>query len=354
MKKISTIGLDLAKRVFQVHGVDANHNIVVQKRLMRSDLIAWFAKLEPCLIGMEACATAHYWARELTELGHDVRLIPPAYVKPYVRRQKNDRTDAAAICEAVSRPSMRFTFAKTVEQQGVQILHRSRDILVRQQTQLNNALRAHLSELGYIFPQGNKGMADAIAMVRETEESNDPNFPDFIRQILDTLVNQIKCLKEQIAELDKQMMAWHRSNADSQRLATIPGVGVVTATTIIATIGDGKQFRSGREFAAWIGLVPRQNSSGGKDKLGSISKKGNHHLRQLLVVGATTHLLGKRREKVAGGWFAQLLERKPPRVASVALANKTARIAWAVLVKNEEYRLPELINDNALEEVAAA
>ena len=206
---------------------------------------------------------------------------------------------------------MRFTFAKTVEQQGVQMLNRSRDLLVRQQTQLRNALRAHLSELGFIFPQGNKGMADAIAMVRETEESNDSKFPNFIRQILDTLVNQIKCLKEQIKELDKQMMAWHRSNADSQRLATIPGVGVVTATTIIATIGDGKQFRSGREFAAWVGLVPRQNSSGGKEKLGSISKKGNHHLRQLLVVGATTHLLGKRQEKVAGGWFAQLLERKP-------------------------------------------
>lgn len=346
MKEISTIGLDLAKRVFQVHGVDSQGQVVVQKRLIRSEVSAWFGTLEPCLIGIEACGTSHYWARELTKLGHDVRLIPPAYVKPYVKRQKNDRADAAAICEAVSRPSMRFTTAKTVEQQGVQILHRSRDLLVRQQTQLNNALRAHLSELGLIFPLGSMGMARAIAMVRETE---DPQLSAFVRQILDALINQIECLKKQIAALDKQMMAWHRSNTDSQRLATIPGIGVVTATTIIATIGDGKQFRSGRELAAWIGLVPRQSSSGGKEKLGSISKKGNHHLRQLLVVGATTQLLRRQREKAAGGaWFAQLLERKPPRVASVALANKMARIAWVVLTRSENYRPPMPIGDSAL------
>lgn len=348
MEEICTIGLDLAKRVFQVHGVDNQGQVVAQKRLIRSEVLIWFGKLKPCLIGIEACATSHYWARELAGLGHEVRLIPPAYVKPYVRRQKNDRADAAAICEAVSRPSMRFTVAKTVEQQGVQILHRSRDLLVRQQTQLNNALRAHLSELGFVFPLGKMGMESAITMVRESEEAENPPFPDFIRPILETLINQIECLKTQIAELDKQMMAWHRSNADSQRLATIPGIGVVTATTIIATIGDGKQFQSGREFAAWIGLVPRQSSSGGKDKLGSISKKGNHQLRQLLVVGATTQLLRKQRDKAAGGgWFVQLLERKPARVASVALANKMARIAWAVLTRRENYCPPVTIDNIA-------
>lgn len=352
MKEISTIGLDLAKRVFQVHGVDSQGQIVVQKRLMRTEVLAWFGTLKPCLVGIEACATSHYWARELAKLGHDVRLIPPAYVKPYVKRQKNDRADAAAICEAVGRPSMRFTVAKTVEQQAVQMLHRSRDLLVRQQTQLHNALRAHLSELGFIFPLGSGGITRAIALVRETE---DADLPALVRQILDTLINQIDCLKAQITTLDKQMNAWHRASADSQRLATIPGIGVVTATTIIATIGDGKQFQSGREFAAWVGLVPRQCSSGGKEKLGSISKKGNRHLRQLLVVGATTKLLRKQRGKAAGGeWFERLLERKPARVASVALANKMARIAWTVLTRNEIYRPDADVSSSLPEETLAA
>lgn len=346
MKEVSIIGLDLAKKVFQVHGVDSQGHVTVQKRLTRSEVSVWFAKQNRCLVGMEACATAHYWARELSRHGHDVRLIPPAYVKPYVRRQKNDRADAAAICEAVSRPSMRFATPKTIDQQEVQILHRSRDVLVRQRTQLSNALRAHLAELGSIFPLGNTGTAKTIAAVQETEDSE---LPTFIRQVLSSLVTQINNLSKEIVRLDKKMNAWHRANADSQRLTKIPGIGIVTASAIISAIGDGKQFHSGREFAAWIGLVPRQNSSGGKESLGSISKKGNHYLRRLLVLGATAQLQGKSRENAPGGtWFAQLLRRKPTRVAITALANKLARIAWAVLSRGENYRPPVIARDVTL------
>jgi transposase len=280
MKNVSTIGLDLAKRVFQVHGIDHQEHVTVQKRLARSEVLPWFAALTACLIGMEACGTAHFWARELGKIGHQVRLIPPAYVKPYVRRQKNDRADAAAICEAVTRPSMRFTTVKTKEQQAVQMLHRSRELLIRQRTQLLNAIRAHLAEIGFVFAQGNMGAARAMTAVREAENGE---IPASARLVLYPLADQVENLKKAIDALDKEMAARHREDANSQRLATVPGIGVVTASAIIAAIGDGKQFRSGREFAAWIGLVPRQNSSGGKERLGRISKKGNIYLRQLLV-----------------------------------------------------------------------
>ena len=350
MKDVTVIGLDLAKRVFQVHGVDQHGRVTVQKRLTRSEVLPWFNRLEPCLVGIEACATAHYWARELAKLGHQVKLIPPAYVKPYVRRHKNDRADAAAICEAVSRPSMRFATAKTVEQQAVQILHRSRVLLVRQRIQLSNALRAHLAELGLIFPLGNVGTLKAIAAVRETEASD---LPDFVRQVLFSLIEQIDRLSREILRLDKQMNAWHRVNADSQRLTTIPGIGIVTASAVISAIGDGKQFHSGREFAAWLGLVPRQKSSGGKEQLGRISKKGDIYLRQLLVLGATSQLQGKRRDNAPGGaWLGRLLQRKPARVATVALANKMARIVWAVLSRGEHYRAP-IVRDVAVPAVAS-
>jgi transposase len=246
---------------------------------------------------------------------------------------------------------MRFVATKTVEQQAVQILHRSRELLVRQRTQLLNALRGHLAELGLIFPQGNIGAAQAIAAVRQSENAD---IPSFIQHVLCSLIDQIENLRNEIAGLDKGMAAWHRANADSQRLATIPGIGVVTASAVISAIGDGRQFRSGREFAAWIGLVPRQNSSGGKESLGRISKKGNSYLRQLLVLGATSQLRGKRRENVPGGvWFEQLLRRKSARVATVALANKMARIVWAVLTKGECYRTPSVSN-NASADMAVA
>jgi transposase len=336
MKEINIIGVDLAKRVFQVHGIDAEHKTVMQKKLPRSEVLKWFAEQGPCLVGMEACATAHYWAREISKLGHEVRIIPPSYVKPYVRRQKNDRADAAAICEAVSRPEMRFTTIKTIEQQGVQTLHRSRELLIRQYTQTGNAVRAHLSEFGWIFPQGNEGLSQAIVTVQTT---TDADLPALVRTVLGSLVTQLTYLKQAIGQLDKQMVAWHKSQTESLRLATIPGIGPVTASAILSAIGDGKQFKSGREFAAWVGLVPRQNSSGGKESLGHITKRGNMYIRRLLVSGATTQLRGKRRVNAPGGlWFEDLLRRKPARVATVALANKLARIAWAVLTKGERYR----------------
>jgi transposase len=339
MKKISTIGLDLAKRVFQVHGIDDQGNILVQKQLSRSEVLAWFEKIEPCLIGMESCATSTYWAREIGKFGHNVKLMPPAYVKPYVRRQKNDRTDAAAICEAVGRPTMRFVALKTLEQQSVQVLHRTRELLILQRTQTMNALRAHLAEFGLIFVQRNVGIAQAIKIIQDAENTE---IPAFVRQVLSSLVEQLKKLKGEIAKLDAQMVAWHRSSADSLRLATIPGVGAVTASALIAAIGDGKQFRSAREFASWIGMVPRQHSSGGKERLGRISKQGNAYLRTLLVLGATGLLRGSYRKKAVGGsWFNDLLQRKPKRVASIALANKMARVAWAVLTKGGVYRCTE-------------
>ena len=332
MQGITTIGLDLAKRVFQVHAIDAQGQVVITKRLPRSEVLSWFARLAPCLVGIECCASSNYWGRELSKLGHRVKLIPPAYVKPYVRRQKNDRADAAAICEAVSRPSMRLVEIKTLDQQAIQVLHRGRELLVAQQTQLINALRAHLAEFGHIFPQGNSGVLQAIALVRGTA---DETLPALARQVVLSLSEQLARLKVEIAKLNRQLLSWHRAHAESLRLATIPGIGHITASAIVAAVGNGQQFHSAREFAAWIGLVPRQHSTGGKSRLGRISKQGNRYLRQLLVLGATSYLRSHRERTP---WFEQLVRRKAARVASVALANKLARIAWAILTKNEVYR----------------
>jgi len=336
--QITTIGLDLAKSVFQVHGVDAGGQITVRKKLRRSEMLPFFEALPPCLIGMEACATAHHWARQLSTMGHQVRLMPPSYVKAYVRRQKNDAADAEAICEAVTRPTMRFVPIKSAERQGVLVLHRARELLVRQRTMLVNAIRGHCAEFGMIAPQG---VRRAPELIEEVRQAHAAALPDLARSALLQLADQFDRLAVEIHALDRQIYAWHRQDQDSQRLATIPGVGIITATALSATVVDPSAFRSGREFAAFLGLVPRQNSSGGKDRLGRISKKGDGYLRKLLVIGATSVIRRSRTGTLAAApWIQSLLERRPARVVTVAMANKTARIVWAVLTRAEVYRPP--------------
>ena len=334
--EITTLGIDLAKSVFQLHGVDAAGAIVLQKKLRRGAVLDFLGKLDPCLIGMEACATSHYWAREIAALGHDVRLIPPAYVKPYVKRQKNDAADAEAICEAVTRPTMRFVPVKTEAQQSVLVLHRSRDLLLRQRTMMLNAIRAHLAEFGTIAAQGPRKVAELVAELRSEKPSA---VPEIVRVGLLAMAAQLESLATAIRDIERQLLAWHRHNPASQRLETIPGVGIITATALAASVPDPSVFKSGRQFAAFLGLVPRQNSSGGKDRLGHISKMGNGYLRRLLVVGATS--VTRRAETTdtrTGAWVRSLLGRKPTRLVTVAIANKTARTAWAMLTRGEDYR----------------
>jgi len=334
--KIITIGIDLAKSVFQIHGVDAGGAVAVRKKLRRAEVLKFFEGLPPCLVGMEACATAHFWAREIGALGHDVRLMPPSYVKAYVRRQKNDAADAEAICEAVTRPTMRFVPVKSAERQGVLVLHRTRDLLVRQRTMLINAIRGHCAEFGMIAPQGAYRASDLIEQVRDAEGSV---LPDLARSALLMLAEQLDALAVQIHALERRLLVWHRQDEASQRLATIPGVGIITATALAASVTDPHLFRSGREFAAFLGLVPRQNASGGKDRLGRISKMGDGYLRKLLVVGATSVIRrAGDNTSATGAWLRTLMERKPARVVTIAMANKTARIAWAVLSRREDYR----------------
>lgn len=335
---VTTVGLDLAKNVFQVHGIAATGDIIVRRRLRRSQVREFFASLKSCLIGMEACGTAHFWARELVALGHEVKIIPPSYVKAYVRRNKNDAADAAAICEAVTRPNMRFVPIKTEGQQSALMLHKARELLVRQQNMLVNALRAHMAELGMIAPQGRGKVKDLIAVIEDVE---DESICALAKAALRPLVAQLRAAEKTTADLNVEIRAWHKNNEASQRLATIPGIGYLTASAIAATVPDPSFFRSGREFSAWLGLVPRQNSSGGKERLGRISKQGNRYIRRLLVVGATGMLRFARARSAPGAdWVNGLLERRPPRLVTVAMANKTARIAWALLAKQETYRPP--------------
>jgi transposase len=332
--QLTTIGLDLAKHVFQVHGVDAVGNIVLRRRLRRGQMIPFFAGLAPCLVGVEACATAHFWARELRALGHDVRLMPAQYVKAYVKRGKNDAADAAAICEAVPRPSMRFVPVKEEAQQAALMLHRARDLLVRQRTQLINAVRGHLAEFGIVEAQGAWNLPRVLAHL-ETEGE----LPEVARQILRLLAAQLDEAEQRIEDLDARIAAWHKASPASQRLATIPGIGPLVATAITATIADPSTFRSGREFAAWLGLVPRQRSTGGKQRLGRISREGDGYIRRLLIIGAQAVLL-RSKAAHADPWMQGLLARRPRLVVAVALANKTARVAWAVMTKGQPYRQP--------------
>ena len=338
--EITTIGLDLAKSVFQLHAVGADGTIVWRKKVRRGALLDTLAKVPACLVGMEACATAHYWAREIFALGHEVRLMPPAYVKAYLRRQKNDAADAEAICEAVRRPTMRFVPAKGAERQAVLVLHRSRELLVRQRTMLINAIRGHCAEFGLIAAQGVCGSRDLIERVQQADSAVLPNMAKAAMMLL---IEQLHALVRQIQELNRHLLTWHRQDQASQRLATIPGVGVISATALAASVTDPGAFRSGREFSASLGLVPRQNSSGGKDRLGRISKMGDGYLRKLLVVGATSVIRRARTGALAAApWIRSLLERRPARVVTVAMANKTARIAWAVLTRGEVYRAPSM------------
>ena len=340
--QISTIGLDLAKNVFQVHAIDADGAPVVRKALRRTQVLLFFKEVPPCLVGMEACGSAHFWARELSALGHTVRMMPPAYVKPYVKRGKTDAADAEAICEAVTRPTMRFVPIKNSEQQAVLMLHRVRSTLVRQRTMIMNALRGHLSEFGIIAAQGSANLAAVVAKSLKTPESS--IIPELVHAALSPLVQQIDELRAQIRSVEMELLAWHRQSKISRRLETIPGVGFITATALTATVADPSHFKNGRQFAAWLGLTPRANSSGGKERVGRISRMGDSYLRTLLVLGATS-VLRFARNKADGNaaWINSLLARRPARLVSVAMANKTARVVWALLVREQVYKAPTSI-----------
>jgi transposase len=334
---VSTIGLDIAKNIFQVHGVDASGEVVVRRRLRRGLVLGFFAKLPRCLVGMEACASAHYWARELAGLGHEVRLMPAGYVKAYVKRNKTDAADAEAICEAVTRPTMRSVAPKSEEQQSVLMLHKARHLLVRQRTMLGNAIRGHLAEFGIVARTGREGLKTLLALIDGEEGA----VPETARQALRPLAGQYRAAATEIAALERRLRAWHRDSETSRRLAEIPGVGPLTATALVATVTDPAAFPSGRSLAAWIGLVPKEGSTGGRRRLGPISKQGNRYLRWLLVTGAMAAI---RRGRAAGfksrPWLARLVEHRPVKLAAVALANRIARIAWVIMARNERYREP--------------
>ena len=331
---VTTVGLDLAKHVFQVHAVDASGEVVCARAVRRGQLLAFFAALPPCLVGMEACGSSHYWAREVIALGHDARMMPPAYVKPYVRRQKNDAADAAAICEAVTRPSMRFVGVRSVENQAMLMHHRAREMLVAQRTHLINGLRGNLAEIGVIAAQGHKAareLADRIAACDET-------IPLCVCEALAPLVVQLRKLDEAIDKLDRTLMKRAKADATARRLMSIPGVGPMTASAMAASVQDASHFAGPREFAAFLGLTPRQNSSGGKQKLGRISKMGDRYLRKLLVVGAHAVLHHRQPHKDAlRTWAKKLLETKSFKLVAVALANKMARIVFAILRSGGSY-----------------
>jgi transposase len=336
MNNITTIGLDLAKRVFQVHGLDQDGQLVLRKQIRRGQVVKFFGMLPPCLIGMEACGSAHHWARELRVQGHDVRLIPPQYVRPFLKTNKHDAADAEAIAEAVVRPTMRFAPIKSTDQQAVLMLHRSRELLVKQRTMFLNAIRGHCHELGMIASQGASRVNDLIAII---EDPADRRFPAIAREALGVLIAQLQVVKEAIRKLEHKLHVWHRSQQASQRLTTIPGVGVITATALVATIGDGSQFKSGRHLSAWLGLVPRQHSSGGKSRLGRISKRGDGYLRRLLVHGSRAVLRWQRgAPKQPSSWIGELLVRRPTNVVLVAMANKTARTVWAMMRDQQAFK----------------
>lgn len=336
--ELKRVGVDLAKRVFQIHGVDAGEQPAVRKTVNRSQLRRFFANLKPALVGMEACGTAHYWARELTSMGHQVKLIPPQFVKPYVKSNKNDANDAEAICEAVSRPTMRFVTVKTAEQQAAQGLHRIRSRVVRGRTALVNEIRGTLAEFGIVIETlGVPAVRKALPRILEDGEND---LPGLLRELLQGLYEELVAADERLQTLNDQLLAQAKTDERVQRIQQLPGVGPVSASAIVASVGDARQFKSGRDFAAWLGIVPKQHSSGGKEKLGGISKRGDEYLRTLLIHGARAcvlHCEGKldRRNQ----WLGSLIKRRNKNIATVAVANKNARIIWAMLTRQEEYRI---------------
>ena len=337
MLQAVTVGLDIAKNVFHAYGVDAEGQKAFSRKLRRAKVEAFFGKLEPCLIGIEACATSHHWARTFEKMGHQVRLMPPAYVKPYVKTQKNDEADAEAICEAVTRPNMRFAEIKTVEQQSVLVLHRTRALLIKHRTRMANTIRAHLAEFGITESIGRMGLYRLIDILVADE---DERITEVTRRAMMPLVEQYRLLQEHILDLDRQVMAWHRSSDVSKRLATILGIGPLTASALVASVGDASNFKNGRSLAAFIGLVPRQSSSGGKERLGKISKRGDHYLRWLLVVGGLAVIRYAQRHGTRRPWLVKLLQRRKTKIAAVAIANKMARIVWVLMTRGGEYREP--------------
>jgi transposase len=337
VEQVSTIGLDLAKNVFQAHGEDAAGAVVFRKRLRRGQVLEFLASQPACIVAMEACGGSHHWGREIGSLGHTVRLIPPVYVKPFVKRQKNDAADAEAICEAAQRPSMRFVAVKTATAQAAAVVFRTRDVLVRQRTQIINALRGHMAEFGVIVAQGPAHVAKLIMAVA------DPGgpLPDAARPVLDILIETLRSLDEKIRRMDVEITRRAKEDEVARRLMTIPGVGPVIAAALAALAPPAETFKRGRDFAAWLGLTLRQRSTGGKQKLGETSKMGERSLRRLLIIGASTVLRWAARKGVpSGSWIARMLARKPPMLVRVALANKMARIIWALMAKGGIYRAP--------------
>lgn len=333
--KITTVGIDLAKNVFQVHGVDERGKAVLKKQLKRHQVLVFFSNIPPCLIGMEACGGAHFWARRLQAQGHTVRLMAPQFIKPYVKSNKNDAADAEAICEAVGRPNMRFVPIKNIEQQAALSLHRVRQGFIRERTALANRIRGLLAEFGLIIPQGIHHIARRMPEILE-DADNELSGP--MRALLARLLEHLQELNRQAQELEAQIIAWHRNNELSRKLEAVPGIGPLTASALVATVGDAKNFKNGRQMAAWLGLVPKQESSGGKTVLLGISKRGDVYLRTLLIHGARSVLwAAQRRKATVDRWVQGLLERRNANVAAVAMANKTARIVWALLAKARQY-----------------
>lgn len=339
MNDIIRIGMDTSKSVFQLHGVDALERPVVGKKLRRSQVLGFFAKLEPTKVGMEACGAAHYWARELRGLGHEVVLLPPQYVKPYVKRGKNDAADAEAICEAMSRPTMRFVPVKSAERQAAQMLIGVREGLVRRRTQLSNAIRGHAAEFGLTAAKGLSKIEPLLARTAQDE-----GLPELAKELFRTLGEEYARLEAQLQKIEAKLMAWHRHDELSRRLAQVPSIGPVIATVMAIKVVDAKAFRSGRDFAAWIGLTPKDHSTAGRTRQGVITRAGDEMLRSVLVVGAMALIQQvKRGRGHPSPWLVELLKRKKPKLAAVALANKTARIAWKLMVSAEHYAPPRLM-----------